>query len=560
MDELDDNWTYNHDELTNRTPSRLDGISLEQEQAYREHASIFIMQLVKELLKTKPSSLCIVASSSSLFLQRFFIRKSFKDFDSKIVALACVFLAAKCEESLKKSGDCIQVYHRLLNPDSPPLAENSEVFVELKDSVFIHERIVLETICFDLQVKHSHAKLYPMIKVMHGCHRETGTSIGALCDTAWSVANDSLRTTLSLQYSDKLLAMAVIQYALKHHKWKLLPGEPWYEKVAREFKVTNFSLVALDDINRQLSELCFGKRNPDLAKYSEVPKPPPAPARLEIPPRSEFVSPASLSTSDTILARSNSLPTSSSVQPGKPGSHGSAQSGRSQQGTPSHPAAQLAPGQHTCPAIGAHWVEGMEYLFRGTGPEPYRLKRVENVYSCSCPVWRKTAQQMELCTCRHLGIVRGEQFEKARVGEKSVKRMMEVINTPVLAPNAPHNCPPVGAQWPEGIEFLFRSSGSEPYRLRRVGNVYSCTCSVWRRVSSAVEKCTCRHLAVARGDAQERSRVGEENMRRMIEVVNMGQRPPPPVTAASAGEKRKVPEGDYPAGFHESSKRPRDMI
>lgn len=60
----------------------------------------------------------------------------------------------------------------------------------------------------------------------------------------------------------------------------------------------------------------------------------------------------------------------------------------------------------------------------------------------------------------------------------------------------------------DGESVEMKGSGSQPYVLKNVGGVYSCTCPAWRNQSLAIERRTCKHLRKLRGDAAEEERVG----------------------------------------------------
>ncbi|MBA3462442.1 MAG: DNA ligase [Deltaproteobacteria bacterium] len=53
-----------------------------------------------------------------------------------------------------------------------------------------------------------------------------------------------------------------------------------------------------------------------------------------------------------------------------------------------------------------------------------------------------------------------------------------------------------------------QGSGAQPYILRNVAGVYSCSCPAWRNQSAAIERRSCKHLRQLRGDAIETARVG----------------------------------------------------
>lgn len=55
-----------------------------------------------------------------------------------------------------------------------------------------------------------------------------------------------------------------------------------------------------------------------------------------------------------------------------------------------------------------------------------------------------------------------------------------------------------------------QGSAKDPYILRNVGGVYSCTCPAWRNQSTPIESRTCKHLRQYRGEDAEKVRLGGE--------------------------------------------------
>jgi len=53
---------------------------------------------------------------------------------------------------------------------------------------------------------------------------------------------------------------------------------------------------------------------------------------------------------------------------------------------------------------------------KGSAKDPYELKNVGGVYSCSCPAWRNAGGGIERRTCKHLKAYRGVEAEAARLG------------------------------------------------------------------------------------------------------------------------------------------------
>jgi DNA ligase 1 len=60
--------------------------------------------------------------------------------------------------------------------------------------------------------------------------------------------------------------------------------------------------------------------------------------------------------------------------------------------------------------------DGESVEIQGSAKDPYILKNLGGVYSCSCPAWRTQSHPIEIRTCKHLRKYRGEQAEKDRLG------------------------------------------------------------------------------------------------------------------------------------------------
>ncbi len=61
--------------------------------------------------------------------------------------------------------------------------------------------------------------------------------------------------------------------------------------------------------------------------------------------------------------------------------------------------------------------DGQTARVQGSAREPYLLKNIGGVYSCSCPSWRNQSLPIERRTCKHLRLYRSEAAEAARVGQ-----------------------------------------------------------------------------------------------------------------------------------------------
>ena len=60
----------------------------------------------------------------------------------------------------------------------------------------------------------------------------------------------------------------------------------------------------------------------------------------------------------------------------------------------------------------------------------------------------------------------------------------------------------------DGQSVEFQGSAAQPYILKNIGGIYSCSCPAWRNQSAGIERRTCKHLRAWRGDDAERIRLG----------------------------------------------------
>ena len=116
---------------------------------------------------------------------------------------------------------------RSLSRNLPPLLQppdpDSQELWRLKEQILICERELLRVLGFDLSVEHAYRPLLAYIKSISGTRD--------LAQIAWNFINDSLRTTICLQYAPRCLAAATVLMASNYLEAKLqkpcpLPNHP----------------------------------------------------------------------------------------------------------------------------------------------------------------------------------------------------------------------------------------------------------------------------------------------------------------------------------------------
>ena len=105
-------------------------------------------------------------------------------------------------------------------------------------------------------------------------------------------------------------------------------------------------------------------------------------------------------------------------------------------------------------------------------------------------------------------------------------------------------------------------SQAKPYELQKKGNVYSCSCSIWRNIADLAERRTCRHLIQLRGERMEIGRVGEEGIKKSEATTRELQRKSMESMQATTRQLSTPPVqssmGQHAMGQHRVEKRPGD--
>nr|CAG4648064.1 EOG090X09KD [Moina brachiata]SVE93125.1 EOG090X09KD [Moina brachiata] len=236
-------WYYDKKDLKKETPSILDGIDFETESRYRKEGARFIIDT-----GTKMGLRYDTMATGVVYFHRFYMFHSFKEFPRYVTACCCLFLAGKVEETPKKCKDIIKVAKASLTE-----AQFQQFGEDAKEEVMTLERILLQTIRFDLQVEHPYGYLIKYAKSLKG----DKAKLQKMVQMAWTFVNDSLCTTLCLQWEPEVIAIALMYLAGKLSKFEVTD---WIGKQPRHQRwwdmfVEDISLEILEDICHQVLDL-----------------------------------------------------------------------------------------------------------------------------------------------------------------------------------------------------------------------------------------------------------------------------------------------------------------
>ncbi|XP_019555082.2 cyclin-K [Aedes albopictus] len=255
------NWYYEKKDLRN-TPSIRDGIDFETERRYRKEGARFIMQTGTSMGLGHNT-----VATGVVYFHRFYMFHSFKTFPRYVTSCCCLFLAGKVEETPKKCKDIIKTARSMLTDEK--FASFGD---DPKEEVMTLERILLQTIKFDLQVEHPYSFLVKYAKCLKG----DSAKLQKMVQMAWNFVNDSLSTTVSLQWEPEIIAVALIYLASKLSKFTVAD---WAGKQPEHLKwwdmfVQDVTMEILEDICHQVLDLYQQPAPPESAPESPPQLPP----------------------------------------------------------------------------------------------------------------------------------------------------------------------------------------------------------------------------------------------------------------------------------------------
>ncbi|KAI8063748.1 cyclin-like protein [Gongronella butleri] len=190
-------WVFTREEVLSAPSIVHDGLSVAQEQRTRANSCSFIQAIGCQLGLPQNT-----VATAMVYFHRFYMRYCFSDYTSDYIAGTCVYLACKVEESSRKVSDvataCVMNRYRQLRSSE----EKQKVHHTLRSAILWHERLLLETLCFDLTVDHPHQLILEFAKELHAPDN--------VIQGAYGFANDTLRRPLCLIYDPQMIAAACV--------------------------------------------------------------------------------------------------------------------------------------------------------------------------------------------------------------------------------------------------------------------------------------------------------------------------------------------------------------
>lgn len=231
-----------------RSPSLVDGVDAATERRHRFFGSELIQEAA--VLLRLPQ---VVAATAQTLLQRFYYRKSLRQFDAFRVAVSCLFLAAKVEERPKRIREVLSVFYAMLRRRKWKRSTIAQQLIDPEGATYSQwrmwlimvERQVLIDMGFSVYnvTEHPHKYVLYYVKVLDGSSQ--------LAQQAWGYINDSLRSDLCVRYSAQVIACAAILLASRLQKVALPENPPWYSLLGVEKAQLYAVSVAIMELYKQ---------------------------------------------------------------------------------------------------------------------------------------------------------------------------------------------------------------------------------------------------------------------------------------------------------------------
>lgn len=145
---------------------------------------------------------------------------------SQQVAATALFLATKVEENCRKMKELVVACVRVALKDPNKLVdEQTKDFWKWRDTILYSEDVLLESLCFDLNVESPYKTMYDMLKYYGVEHNKK------LRNSAWAFLSDSASTQMCLLFTSRTIAAASLYAGARMAEVELGDddGKPWWE-------------------------------------------------------------------------------------------------------------------------------------------------------------------------------------------------------------------------------------------------------------------------------------------------------------------------------------------
>lgn len=161
------------------------------------------------------------------------------------IAATALFLANKTEENCRKTKELIYAVVRVAQKNPRLIVdEQSKEYWKWRDSILMHEELMLEMLTFDLMVDNPYQRLYECLTQLDMVHNRR------IRDAAWAYCCDSALTVLPLLMNAREIAVSAIFFATVSLGDKIeddRDGEPWWRVLKGDESLTQSAISVVMD-------------------------------------------------------------------------------------------------------------------------------------------------------------------------------------------------------------------------------------------------------------------------------------------------------------------------
>lgn len=236
-------WLFSDEEMK-RSPSRLAGMSKDEEMANRVNAACLIQEIGDKLTINQLST-----NTGIVYMQRFYMRCSFQKYTFNTLSAACLFLAAKVEDQPRKLENVARVllnYNTKQRHHDPnhSVTHSAQEVKDMAEEIAFDEEILLQVLGLQTTVDHPHSQIVTTCAMLKAS-KEISHSSYVFASTSLVV------TTMCLQIPSAIIACVCINIA---RRWggfeipKSSEGKAWFNYVD-----PTMTLEKLEGLSNQLA-------------------------------------------------------------------------------------------------------------------------------------------------------------------------------------------------------------------------------------------------------------------------------------------------------------------
>ncbi|XP_040994786.1 cyclin-C1-2-like isoform X1 [Juglans microcarpa x Juglans regia] len=202
------------------------GITLEDFKLIKMHMANYILKLAQHV-KVRQR----VVATAVAYMRRVYTRKSMNEYDPRLVAPTCLYLASKAEESTLQARLLVFVLKKLYSDEKYRYDR-----YEIKDILEMEMKILEALNCY-LVVFHPYRALSQLLQ-------DAGLNDISMTQLTWGLVNDTYKTDLVLIHAPHLIALACIYIASVLRE---KDTTAWFEELRIDMNaVKNISMEILD--------------------------------------------------------------------------------------------------------------------------------------------------------------------------------------------------------------------------------------------------------------------------------------------------------------------------